>query len=123
MVIAVFLVLLFQAHKVLVTRQKPNHSSCSLISSPVVDQEYNRRLVPVVQSSRGCCVCWSMLIKKVTSTITTKKEELFSCPLWNGDLKAGGRSWCLEELAWRKACDCLCNVIVIMVGQGIAVVQ
>lgn len=34
-------------------------------------------------------------------------------------MQAGG----LEESAWRKACDCLCNVIVIMVGRGIAVVQ
>lgn len=68
-------------------------------------------------------VCWSMLIKKATSTTTTKEEGLFSCPLCNGDLKSGGRSWCLEESARRKGCDCLCRVIVVMAGQGIAVVE
>lgn len=93
---------------------------------PFIPSSGRSRIKPQTGACGAVCVCWGTLIKKVTSTTTTKKEELFSYPQWNGDLRAGREvlvSLCLEESAWRKTCDCPCNVIVIMAGQGIAVVQ
>lgn len=86
LVITVFSVLVFHAHKVLVRRQKPNHSACSLISAPFhrLSQKVRRITAGWCLRCRALgaavCVCWSMLIKNSNLKNNNKEGRIVFLP-------------------------------------------
>lgn len=96
----------------------------SLSSSAAADQDCDCRLVPVVQSSRGCCLCvLEHADKKSNLNNNNKGGRIVFLPPVERRPEVRLEVLVSEESAWQKGCDCLCNVIVVMAGQGIAVVE